>query len=50
MTKKKSKIPKNLTTITKASKTLALILFFMLPIIGLYIGYQYGTFQCLAIY
>ncbi len=50
MTKKKSKLPTNLTTVTRISKTLALILFFMLPIIGMYIGYEYGKLQCLFIY
>lgn len=42
--KSKSKLPKELTTVTKVSKTLALILFITLPIIGFLFGKNYATY------
>lgn len=36
------KLPKSLTTITPFSKTLAMILFILLPFIGFYLGIQYS--------
>ncbi|HYD35161.1 MAG TPA: hypothetical protein VD999_03795 [Vitreimonas sp.] len=35
------KLPKSLTTVTPLSKALALILFFLLPILGFYLGMKY---------
>jgi hypothetical protein len=40
-TLQKFKLPKSLTTVTKASKLLALFLFVMLPFIGFYLGISY---------
>lgn len=38
------KLPKELTTITKVSKSLALITFFILPVIGFFAGIRYQSF------
>jgi hypothetical protein len=39
--RQKSSFPKQLTTVTPFSKTIAIILFILLPFIGFYIGMQY---------
>jgi hypothetical protein len=39
------KLPKELTTVTPLSKTLALILFIVLPFIGFFIGVRYESLQ-----
>jgi hypothetical protein len=41
--------PKELTTVTKTSKTVAVILFFTLPVIAFYLGWQYGTVSALIV-
>lgn len=41
-------LPKELTTVTRTSKVLALIMIVALPFIGFYIGYQYGQLGLLA--
>lgn len=38
---RKKKLPKSLTTITPLSKTIAFILFIVLPFVGFYLGMQY---------
>ena len=38
---KKRKLPKSWTTITPLSKTIAFILFIVLPFVGFYFGMQY---------
>ncbi|NCT56061.1 hypothetical protein GW755_04450 [bacterium] len=43
--KTKLKLPKELTKVTFVSKTLAAILFIVLPFVFLYIGYQYGKVE-----
>ena len=40
MTKKK-RLPKSLTTVTPLSKTIAFILFILMPFIGFYLGMHY---------
>ncbi len=35
------KLPKSLTTVTRVSKTIALIMFIALPFIGFYVGMRY---------
>ncbi len=37
-----SKLPKSLTTVTTFSKTLAMVLFIVLPFLGFYLGFQYS--------
>ncbi|MDA1337973.1 MAG: hypothetical protein O2871_01275 [bacterium] len=43
MFNKKSKLPKELTTITTLSKTLALIVFIVFPFIAFYYGFNYSN-------
>lgn len=38
---KKRNLPQELTTVTRLSKTLAVILFLALPFVGFFIGMQY---------
>lgn len=38
---KKKRLPKSLTTVTPLSKTIAFLLFILLPFIGFYLGMHY---------
>ena len=38
-----SKLPKSLTTVTTFSKTIAMLLFIILPFLGFYLGFQYSN-------